>query len=81
MIMGTAIQCLGRDYFIAKASEKARELFGNAPVISVKYYRTYALACYQGNDGVKRHAMIDYGDFIPEGQFGLVMRNLHLKDC
>lgn len=76
MIMGTAIQYLSRDYFRAKASEKVREMFGDAPVVSVKYYKTYALAYCQESDGVKRHAMIDYSDFIPAGQFGLAVRNL-----
>ena len=78
MIMGTTIQYLSLDYFRTKVSEKVREMFGDAPVVSVKYCKTYALVYCIGNDGTENRMMVDYEEFIPAGQFGLAVRNLHL---
>lgn len=76
MIMGTAVQYLSRDYFKMKVSERVCELFGEASVVSVKHFNTYALVSCSSAEGRSKHTMIDYAEFIPNGQYGLALKNL-----
>ena len=76
MIMGAAVQYLSRDYFKMKVSERVCELFGEASVVSVKHFNTYALVSCPSAEGRSKHAMIDYAEFIPKGQYGLALKNL-----
>ena len=76
MIMGTAVQYLSRDYFKMKVSERVCELFGEASVVSVKHFNTYALVSCPSVGGRSKHAMIDYAEFIPKGQYGVALKNM-----
>lgn len=74
--MGIAVQYLSRDYFKMKVSERVGELFGESSAVSVKHFNTYALVYCPLAEGRSKHAMIDYAEFIPEGQYGLALKNL-----
>ena len=79
--MGSTVKYLSQDDMKIKASQRVFKMFEGAPFISIKYFRTYALAYCQHKDGVKEHVMIDYDDFIPEGQHGLAMQYINAMEA
>ena len=79
--METTVKYLSQDDMKIKASQRVFKMFEGAPFISIKYFSTYALAYCQHKDGVKEHVMIDYDDFIPEGQHGLAMQYINAMEA
>ena len=75
--MESRVKYLSQEDLRIKASERVHEMFKGAPFICIKYYSTYALASCQWNDGVREHVMIDYDEFIPEGQHGIAMQYIN----
>lgn len=71
--METKVRYLSQEDLRIKASQKIFAMFDGAPFIGIKYFSTHALASCQHSDGVREYVMVDYEEFIPEGQHGIAM--------
>lgn len=71
--MEAKVKYLSQEDLRIKASQKIFGMFDGAPFISIKYFNSYALASCQHSDGVREHVMVDYDEFIPQGQHGIAM--------